>query len=97
MCIRDRSTTVKDGGMNKWFTEQFMKGGQTSEDGSMGIIECMTKVDIECGSFYGPGSRMTSAKGKPIKFELEGFYDNDKTKKLLWEKSCNAIGEDFNI
>jgi hypothetical protein len=40
---------------------------------------------------------MTSAKGKPIKFELEGFYDNDKTKKLLWEKSCNAIGEDFNI
>jgi NAD(P)-dependent dehydrogenase (short-subunit alcohol dehydrogenase family) len=92
-----QSTTVKDGGMNKWFTGQFMKGGQTSEDGSMGIIECMTKVDIECGSFYGPGSRMTSAKGKPIKFELEGFYDNDKTKKLLWEKSCNAIGEDFNI
>ena len=83
--------------MNKWFTGQFMKGGQTSEDGSMGIIECMTKVDIECGAFYGPGSRMTSAKGKPIKFELEGFYDNDKTKKLLWEKSCNAIGEDFNI
>jgi len=92
-----QSTTVKDGGMNKWFTGQFMKGGQTSEDGSMGIIECMTKVDIECGSFYGPGSRMTSAKGKPIRFELESFYDNDKTKKLLWEKSCNAIGEDFNI
>jgi hypothetical protein len=36
-------------------------------------------------------------KGPVVKFNLEDFYNNRQTKDLLWSKSCEAIGEDFNI
>ena len=92
-----QNTTVKDGGMGKWFTQQFMKMGQTPQDGSIGILKCMTDLDAQSGSFYGPGTGVPAAKGEVIHFDLESFYDNPVTKKLLWEKSCEAIGEEFVI
>jgi len=49
------------------------------------------------GDFYGPGSGKMDMKGSVVKFGLEEFYDNRKTKDLLWKKSCDAIGEDFII
>jgi hypothetical protein len=36
-------------------------------------------------------------KGPVIKFGLEDFYNNQETKDLLWNKSCEAIEEDFII
>jgi len=36
-------------------------------------------------------------KGPVIAFPLESYYNNKKTRDLLWSKSCEAIGEDFNI
>jgi NAD(P)-dependent dehydrogenase (short-subunit alcohol dehydrogenase family) len=92
-----QNTTVKDGGMGSWMTSQFMKGGQSMEDGAIGIIKCMADSDVKSGQFYGPGKGKMDGKGPVIKFDLEDFYDNKETKYLLWNKSCEAIGEDFLI
>jgi NAD(P)-dependent dehydrogenase (short-subunit alcohol dehydrogenase family) len=92
-----QSTTIKDGGMGAWMTSQFMKSGQSMEDGALGIIKCITDSNAKSGEFYGPGSGKMDMKGQVIKFDLEKFYNNKETKDLLWGKSCEAIGEDFKI
>ena len=92
-----QNTTVKDGGMGAWMTSQFMKSGQSMEDGAIGIIKCIADSHAMSGDFYGPGSGKMDMKGSVVKFGLEEFYDNRKTKDLLWKKSCDAIGEDFII
>ncbi|MCB1145312.1 MAG: SDR family NAD(P)-dependent oxidoreductase [Leptospiraceae bacterium] len=90
-------TTVKDGGMGGFFTDLFMGFGQSPEDGTMGLLSCMCKSDAQSGEFYGPGKGVMAMKGKAIAFGLEPFYDNEETRSMLWQKSCEAIGEDFNI
>ena len=92
-----QKTSVKEGGMGAFFTSLFMKMSQSMEDGAMGLISCMFKADAQSGEFYGPGKGTTAMKGKAIAFPLESFYDNPKTRELLWQKSCEAIGEDFTI
>ena len=47
------------------------------------------------GDFYGPGAGKMAMKGNVIKFGLEEF--NKETKDLLWNKSSEAIKEDFLI
>lgn len=90
-------TTVQDGGMGNFFTNMFMNLGQSQEDGAMGLISCMLKPDVKSGEFFGPGSGPYALKGKAISMKLESFYDNEPTRNLLWQKSCEAIGEDFKI
>jgi len=92
-----QSTTVKDGGMGAWMISQFMKSGQSMEDGALRIIKCITDSNAKSGEFYGLGSGKMDMKGQVIKFDLEKFYNNKETKNLLWGKSCEAIGEDFKI
>ncbi len=92
-----QSTTVEDGGMNPWFTALMMKSGQTQEDGAVGIIKCMADKKVNSGDFIGPGAGKFSFKGPVVTFFLESFYDNKETRDLLWQKSCEAIGEDFVI
>ena len=92
-----QNTTVKDGGMGAWMTGQFMKGGQSMEDGAIGIIKCIADIDAMSGDFYGPGSGKMAMKGEVIKFDLEKLYDNRNTRNLLWNKSCEAIDQDFII
>lgn len=92
-----QNTTVKDGGMGAWMTGQFMKGGQSMEDGAIGIIKCIADIDAMSGDFYGPGSGKMAMKGEVIKFALEKLYDNRNTRNLLWDKSCEAIDQDFII
>ena len=92
-----QDTTIKDGGMGGFMTGKMMGGGQTMEDGAIGIIKCIGDSDAMSGDFYGPGSGKMDMKGPVVKFGLEEFYDNRKTKDLLWNKSCDAIGEDFII
>ena len=92
-----QNTTVKDGGMGAWMTSQFMKSGQSMEDGAIGIIKCIADVNAMSGDFYGPGSGKMAIKGEVVKFGLEKFYNNEKTKNLLWNKSCEAIGQDFIV
>ena len=43
----------------------------------------------------GPG--LKGMKGKAKSFSLETFYDNPEVKSMLWAKSCEAIGESFEI
>ena len=92
-----QNTTVKDGGMGAWMTGQFMKSGQSMEDGALGIIKCIADIDAMSGDFYGPGSGKMAMKGEVVKFSLEKLYDNRKTRNLLWNKSCEAIDQDFII
>jgi NAD(P)-dependent dehydrogenase (short-subunit alcohol dehydrogenase family) len=92
-----QETTVKEGGMDSTFNRLFMRMSQSAEDGAMGIISCMCKVDAKSGQFYGPGSSMMAARGLARPFKLEGFYDNEATRELLWERSCAAIGREFEI
>ena len=92
-----QSTTVKDGGMGAFLTGKMMAGGQSMEDGAIGIISCIANSDVKSGEFYGPGSGKMAMKGPVIKFDLENFYNNQKTKKLLWTKSSEAIADKFDI
>ena len=71
--------------------------GVDYSDGAMGIIKCIADTDAMSGDFYGPGSGKMAMKGNVIKFGLEEFYNNKETKDLLWNKSSEAIKEDFLI
>lgn len=90
-------TSVKDGGMGSFFTDLLMGMGQSMEDGAMGILSCICLPDAKSGEFYGPGKGPMALKGKAEPFSLESFYDNEKTRDLLWDKSSGAIGREFRI
>jgi len=90
-------TTVGDGGMSSWSTGLMMKAGQSMEDGAIGIIKCMADPNAKSGDFIGPGAGRWSMKGAVVNFALEDFYNNPETRELLWSKSCEAIGESFDI
>ncbi|OUX18411.1 MAG: hypothetical protein CBE09_04000 [Rhizobiales bacterium TMED249] len=94
-----QSTTVKDGGMGKWFTGQLMKIGQSREDGALGILTCIAHSDVCSGQFFGPGmgGMFTANRGPAMGYSLEKSYDNPATRDLLWNLSCEAIGAEFNI
>ena len=90
-------TTVKEGGMASFFTSWFMRTGQSEEDGAMGILSCMCKEDVQSGEFHGPGKSVLAMRGLKKPFALESFYDNEETRELLWKKSCEAVGKEYNI
>jgi len=93
-----QDTTVGDGGMGSWFTGLMMKiGGQSQDDGALGIIKGMAATETQSGDFIGPGSGRGSSKGEVVHFPLEDLYDNPETKELLWSKSEAAIGESFTL
>lgn len=90
-----QTTTVQKGGMGETFNKWFMKMSQSPEDGAMGIISCMCRADARSGQFFGPGK--TGTKGKALPFPLESFYDDERTRELLWRKSEEAIGKPFDV
>ena len=73
------------------------KRGQTPEDGTLGILRCMSDPGLPSGVLVGPGKGSSAFKGPPEVYPLDAYYDNDATRELLWSKSCEAIGEDFII
>ena len=90
-----QSTTVEDGGMGSFFTKYLMKFGQSERDGTLGLLRCIADPRINSGSIVGPG--LKGARGKAKSFPLESSYDNPEVKSILWTKSCEAIGENFDI
>ena len=92
-----QSSTIKDGGMGAFMTSKMMSGGQTMEDGAIGILSCIGNSKVKSGEFYGPGAGRMAMKGPVIRFGLEKFYNNRETMNLLWNKSCEAIEEEFDI
>jgi len=87
-------TTSKDsGGMMESILSLLMTFSQSAEDGSMGIIQCMCGPDANSGELWGPKS-MT---GKPQKLKPEKLLTYEDSKNMLWELSCKAIGEVFEI
>lgn len=92
-----QQTSVKEGGMGNVFTNVMMRFSQSPEDGAMGLLSCMCLPEAKSGQFYGPGSSAMAMRGKAEPFALESFYDNNKTRELLWSKSEAAIGGSFDI
>lgn len=90
-----QTTTVEKGGLGETFNKWFMKMSQSAEDGAMGLISGMCRADAESGQFWGPGK--TGTKGRAVPFPLERFYDDERTRELLWTKSEDAIGETFEL
>ena len=90
-------TTDKQGGM-AWGASLIARFvSQSEEDGTLGILSAAVLPNVQSGMFYGPGMGMMASKGKAKPYPLEKQYDNPETIKLIWEKSCEAIGEEFNI
>ena len=87
--------TMKDGGMSSFLSRFLIKGAQSQEDGALGILKAMLDPDAKSGTFYGPGSGQFAFKGNVINFPLTEYETNQAAKAMLWEKSCQAIGEDF--
>ena len=90
-------TTAKSGGMPDWNSVFARVASQSEEDGALGILSCALLSEAQCGQFYGPGRTIMATRGPAEPFALEPQYDNDKTRALLWDKSCEAIGGDFPI
>ena len=90
-------TTNRNGGMSgvssifaRWIS-------QSSEDGALGLLSCAVKAEAESGEFYGPGRTLVATKGPAEPFTLDKRYNHPKTLELLWSKSCEAIGQSFQI
>ena len=98
-----QATAISDGGAGpsgstgRWLIKQMMRMGQSQQDGALGIIRCMADAEIKSGQFVGPGMGMTALRGPALSYPLEAFYDNPATREILWQKSCEAIGEEFVI
>ena len=90
-------TTGKNGGMASWTSLIARFVSQSEEDGTMGILACAALPEAKSGEFYGPGSGMMASKGKVKPFALEPQYDNPEIRSMIWKKSCEAIGKDFDI
>jgi len=90
-------TTSRAGGMAAWNSifARFMS--QSEEDGTLGILSCAVLPEAQSGEFWGPGLGMSSSKGEAKAYALEAEYDNPETRKLLWDKSCEATGVDFDL
>ena len=90
-------TTDRAGGMapGSSFLARFFS--QSEEDGALGIISAAALPDVRSGVFYGQGLGMMAARGKAAPYALEAQYDNASTRELLWAKSCEAIGEPFDL
>ena len=90
-------TTGRAGGMASWNSIIARFASQSEEDGTMGILSCAALPEVKSGEFYGPGSGMMASKGEAKPFPLEKQYDNPEIRDMIWTKSCEAIGKDFEI
>lgn len=90
-------TTSKEGGLGGWISMIARVVSQSEEDGTLGILSGAVLPNVQSGQFWGPGNGMMSSKGEAKPHPLESQYDNDDTIALIWSKSCEAIGQDFEI
>ncbi len=90
-------TTNKSGGLASWTSFMARFVSQTEEDGTLGILSCAVLPEAQSGEFYGPGMGMMASKGEAKPYPLEKQYNNPETIALIWTKSCEAIGKDFDI
>jgi len=90
-------TTNKEEGMASWTSIMARFVSQSEEDGTLGILSAAVLPDAKCGEFYGPGMGMMASKGEAKAYTMEKKYDNADVRDLLWDKSCAAIGVDFEI
>tara|TARA_A100001015_G_C15041924_1_gene740315 strand:+ start:1096 stop:2112 length:1017 start_codon:yes stop_codon:yes gene_type:complete len=92
-----QDTAIRNGGMSKWMAEFLMKNGQTQEDGSIGIIKGIVDPQLSSGDFIGPGEGKMALKGPVKVFPINKSHRTPSQQSLLWEMSCKAIGESFEI
>jgi NAD(P)-dependent dehydrogenase (short-subunit alcohol dehydrogenase family) len=68
---------------------------QSAEDGTLGIGRCCLQAGVESGEFYGPAGGEKAMKGEAVKLDFgpANICSGDEAKKMLWEKSSEAVGE----
>lgn len=73
---------------------------QSAEDGTMGLLTCISKPDVKSGEFYLPQTGGKEIKGPVVLNpfpEKEPECNDVESRKLLWELSEKAIGEPFVV
>jgi protochlorophyllide reductase len=82
-------TTAQDGGMGSgmWF----MRFAQSQEDGSMPIVAACFDPSTKNGAFWAPGN-MGGFKGPTKQIAFDKLSKDAASRKLLWEKSEEAVG-----
>jgi NAD(P)-dependent dehydrogenase (short-subunit alcohol dehydrogenase family) len=82
-------TTAQDGGMGSgmWF----MRFAQSQEDGSMPIVAACFDPSTKNGSFWVPGA-MGEFWGPTKQKDFDKLSKDATSRKLLWEKSEEAVG-----
>ena len=87
--------TSKDGGMSAFLAKLMLKGAQSQEDGTIPILKGLLEPGAQSGDFFGPGAGQMAFKGPVIKFPLSEEYKETEVKKLLWDKSTEAVSDYF--
>ena len=87
-------TTAKDDGMPESYIMKYL--AQSAEDGSMPLLTCVAAAGVENGDLYEPGG-MLRGSGLPKKFPLEKNSTDEKSRRMLWEESEKACGEEWKL
>ena len=90
-------TTNKSGGMASWLSWMAKMVAQSEEDGTTALLACAALPDAKSGEFWGPGMGMMSTKGEAKPYPLEDQYNSEEARELIWQKSREAIGKDFDL
>ena len=70
---------------------------QSEEDGTTALLACAALPDAKSGEFWGPGMGVMSSKGEAKPYPFEDEYNSEEARELIWQKSCEAIGKDFDL
>mmetsp|Transcript_37268 Transcript_37268/g.68186 ORF Transcript_37268/g.68186 Transcript_37268/m.68186 type:complete len:329 (-) Transcript_37268:56-1042(-) len=69
--------------------------GQSSEDGTMGLLKAMVATDAQSGVLYGPANSTPS--GPAVANPIEPYETDPKALEMLWKTSEEATGVKFNV
>jgi len=83
-------TSNQEGGMGSAMC--IMKMAQSAEDGTMPILAACFDPTTKNGDFWEPAN-MGNMKGPAVKVSWDKLSSDEKSRKLLWEKSEEVCGE----
>ena len=67
---------------------------QSTEDGSMPLLQCCCDFAAKSGHFYGPHALV---RGRSVLLQPESICTDPESYRMLWELSEKAIGANFAI
>ena len=70
------------------------KLGISPEDGAVPLLHCMCSALVRPGEFWGPAFNVA---GPLSLITPEPWCTDAEAKRVLWEESSRAVGEDFDV